>query len=170
MESDDDEESEDDASTETGKEDSESKIATSDGTAKKKTKTPRPKKPKDATKKPVRKERAKTNRKIKLDFQKHRKRAEILEDPDLDKEIDALAAGALKNQVQTLQFSRLMGKTREKPFFAIKSNEKLKSILIDLIFSILKFELNYKKPNYDCCECYVRVNYHAVDFSLITMV
>lgn len=169
MESDDDEESEDDASTETGKDDSESKIATPDGTTKKKTKTPRPKKPKDATKKPVRKERAKTNRKIKLDFQNHRKRAEILEDPDLDKEIDALASGALKNQVQTLQFSRLMGKTQKNHFYTTK-NEKVKSILIDLFFSILKFELNYKKPSCDCCGCCARVNYHAVDFSLITMV
>lgn len=37
------------------------------------------------------------------------KRAEIMEDPDLDKEIDVLATSGLKNQVQTLQFSRLMG-------------------------------------------------------------
>lgn len=37
-------------------------------------------------------------------------RAEIMEDPDLDKEIDVLAMTGLKNQVQTLQFSRLMGK------------------------------------------------------------
>lgn len=36
-------------------------------------------------------------------------RGEIMEDPDLDKEIDVLVATGLKNQVQTLQFSRLMG-------------------------------------------------------------
>lgn len=75
----------------------------------KKAKTPKPKKPKDSTKKPARKERAKKNRNISNDFKKHMKRAEIMEDPDLDKEIDVLATSGLKNQVQTLQFSRLMG-------------------------------------------------------------
>lgn len=82
---------------------------TSDEVGKKKTKAPKPKKPRDATKKPARKERAKANRTISTDFKKHMKRAEIMEDPDLDKEIDELAMNGLKNQVQTLQFSRLMG-------------------------------------------------------------
>lgn len=38
------------------------------------------------------------------------KRSEIMEDPDLDKEIESLAVSGLKNQAHTLQFSRLMGK------------------------------------------------------------
>lgn len=80
-----------------------------DELVKKKVKTPKPKKPKDATKKPVRKERAKANRKTVTDFKKHMKRAEIMEDPDLDMEIDVLSKNGLKNQVQTLQLSRLMG-------------------------------------------------------------
>lgn len=42
------------------------------------------------------------------EFKKHMNRGEIMEDPDLDKEIDVLVATGLKNQVQTLQFSRLM--------------------------------------------------------------
>lgn len=80
-------------------------------TAQKKTKAaPKPKKPKDTTKKLVRKERVKAPRKIAKDFKKRMKRSEIMEDPDLDKEIDMLAVNGLKNQVHTLQFSRLMGK------------------------------------------------------------
>lgn len=78
-----------------------------DGTTKKKAKTQKPKKPRDATKKAAKKERAKASNKISEDFKKQR--AEIMEYPDLDKEIDELAKGGLKNQVQTLQFSRLMG-------------------------------------------------------------
>lgn len=72
--------------------------------------TPKPKKPKDTSKKPVRKERAKATRKVTKEFKKRMKRSEIMEDPDLDKEIDMLAVSGLKNQVHTLQFSRLMGK------------------------------------------------------------
>lgn len=82
----------------------------SDETSKKKIKAQKPKKPRDATKKGGKKERAKASNKISTDFKKHMKRAEIMEDPDLDKEIDVLAKTGLKNQVQTLQFSRLMGK------------------------------------------------------------
>lgn len=109
MESDDDEESEDDIAAGT-REENESKISVSpDETIKKKAKTPKPKKSKDVTKKPVRRERIKTSHKISNDFKKHMNRAEIMEDPDLDKEIDILAMSGLKNQVQTLQFSRLMG-------------------------------------------------------------
>lgn len=81
---------------------------TTDEAVKKKVKTPKPKKPKDATKKPAKKERAKANRKTVTDFKKHMKRAEIMEDPDLDMEIDVLSKNGLKNQVQTLQLSRLM--------------------------------------------------------------
>lgn len=77
---------------------------------KKKPKTPKVKKPKDATKKPAKKERSKTTPKMSREFKKHMNRGEIMEDPDLDKEIDVLVATGLKNQVQTLQFSRLMGK------------------------------------------------------------
>lgn len=111
LESDDDDESEEET---TGKDDgeltTESKVATtSDESVKKKVKIPKPKKPKDATKKPARKERAKANRKTVSDFKKHMKRAEIMEDPDLDMEIDVLSKNGLKNQVQTLQLSRLMG-------------------------------------------------------------
>lgn len=111
LESEDDDESEDET---TAKDDhelsTESKVAiTTDELVKKKLKTPKPKKPKDATKKPVRKERAKANRKTVTDFKKHMKRAEIMEDPDLDMEIDVLSKNGLKNQVQTLQLSRLMG-------------------------------------------------------------
>lgn len=82
---------------------------TVDESVKKKVKAPRVKKPKDATKKPAKKERAKANRKTVTDFKKHIKRAEIMEDPDLDMEIDVLSKNGLKNQVQTLQLSRLMG-------------------------------------------------------------
>lgn len=83
-----------------------------ESSAQKKTKAaPKPKKPKDTTKKPARKERAKaTPSKITKDFKKRMKRSEIMEDPDLDKEIDILAVSGLKNQLHTLQFSRLMGK------------------------------------------------------------
>lgn len=85
--------------------------AVKESSAQKKIKAaPKPKKPKDTTKKPVRKERAKVTRQITKDFKKRMKRSEIMEDPDLDKEIDALAVSGLKNQVHTLQFSRLMGK------------------------------------------------------------
>lgn len=109
MESDDDEESEDDIAAGT-RDESESKISvTPDETIKKKAKTPKPKKHKDVTKKPVKRECIKTTHKISNDFKKHMNRAEIMEDPDLDKEIDILAMNGLKNQVQTLQFSRLMG-------------------------------------------------------------
>ncbi|XP_055314214.1 probable histone-lysine N-methyltransferase CG1716 isoform X2 [Sitodiplosis mosellana] len=111
IESDDDEESEDDVAAVTRDESefSESKISvTLDETIKKKAKTPKPRKSKDATKKPVKRERTKASHKISNDFKKHMKRAEIMEDPDLDKEIDVLAMSGLKNQVQTLQFSRLM--------------------------------------------------------------
>lgn len=115
LESDDDDESEDET---IGKDDSElsaeSKAAvTADESIKKKVKAPKPKKPKDATKKPARKERAKANRKTVTDFKKHMKRSEIMEDPDLDMEIDVLTKNErLKNQVQTLQLSRLMGMLR----------------------------------------------------------
>lgn len=114
LESEDDDESEDDATAETTNKDdgelAESKAAiTSDGSVKKKIKTPKLKKPRDVAKKPARKERVKANRKISTEFKKHMKRSEIMEDPDLDKEIDVLAICGLKNQVQTLQFSRLMG-------------------------------------------------------------
>lgn len=79
--------------------------------SKKKAKQQKLKKPKDATKKPARKERAKAARKMSKDFKKHMKRGEIMEDPDLDKEIDELFQSGLKNQLQTLQLSRLMGKS-----------------------------------------------------------
>lgn len=115
LESDDDEEGEDDASISKDDNESVSTVA-ADGVAKKKVKLPKPKKPKDATKKPMRKERAKANRKTATDFNKHMTKAEIMEDPDLDKEIDALATGGLKNQVQTLQFSRLMGKIHKSKY------------------------------------------------------
>lgn len=85
-----------------------------DGAVKKKPRASKPKKPKDATKKPAKKERAKANRKAVTSFKKHMKRAEIMEDPDLDMEIDILAKNGLKNQVQTLQLSRLMGKPINK--------------------------------------------------------
>lgn len=101
-------------------ESSESKIVSTDESAKKKGRTPKPKKPKDATKKPVRRERAKTNRKHSTEFKKHMNRSEIMEDPDLDKEIEFLASNGLKNQAQTLQFSRLMGKLRNP--FALRYN------------------------------------------------
>lgn len=78
-------------------------------TIKKKTKVPRARKPKDVTKKPVRKERPPTVKPISKNFKKHMNRSEIMQDPDLDMEIDDLAQCGLKNQVQTLQFSRLMG-------------------------------------------------------------
>lgn len=68
----------------------------------------KPKKPKDATKKPVRKERTKVARKITT---KRMKRVEIMDDPDLDKEIDELTLSGLKNQPHTLKLSRLMGKS-----------------------------------------------------------
>lgn len=115
LESEDDEESEDEASAEmTGKDDgdlSESKVATAlDESSKKKAKAQKSKKPKNATKKVERKERVKASNKLSTDFKKHMKRSEIMEDPDLDKEIDVLAKTGLKNQVQTLQFSRLMGR------------------------------------------------------------
>lgn len=80
------------------------------GAQKKPKAAPKPKKAKDTTKKPVRKERVKATRKITKDFKKHMKRSEIMEDPDLDKEIDILAVSGLKNQLHTLQVSRLMGK------------------------------------------------------------
>lgn len=117
LESDDDDESEEET---IGKDDgdlsTESKVtSTTDDLVKKKVKTPKPKKPKDATKKPPRKERAsKANRKSVTDFKKHMKRAEIMEDPDLDMEIDVLSKNGLKNQVQTLQLSRLMGMCKHK--------------------------------------------------------
>lgn len=107
LESDDDDESEEESVSEIS---TESKVATTtDDTMKKKAKTPKPKKPKDATKKPAKKERVKANRKSVTDFKKHMKRSEIMEDPDLDMEIDILSKNGLKNQVQTLQLSRLMG-------------------------------------------------------------
>lgn len=92
------------------KEDSESKLAiTLDGTTKKKTKTPKPRKPRDVNKKP-KKKRTRITKAMSKDFKKHMNRSEIMEDPDLDKEIDVLSRTGLKNQMQTLQFSRLMGK------------------------------------------------------------
>lgn len=80
---------------------------------KKKTKVPRPRKPKDVTKKPKeKKERTRAAKPMSKSFKKHMNRAEIMQDPDLDMEIDMLAQSGLKNQVQTLQFSRLMGECR----------------------------------------------------------
>lgn len=128
MESDDDEESEDDIAAGT-REENESKISvTPDETIKKKAKTPKPKKSKDVTKKPVKRERIKTNHKISNDFKKHMNRAEIMEDPDLDKEIDILAMNGLKNQVQTLQFSRLMG-IFIISFYSLICNKKILNFL-----------------------------------------
>lgn len=96
---------------------------------------PKPKKPKDLTKKPARKERAKATRKIPKDFKKRMKRSEIMEDPDLDKEIDRLAVNGLKNQVHTLQFSRLMGKS--KPSSSSEESVAIRNILshVSLVFS-----------------------------------
>lgn len=95
---------------ESNKEDSESKLAIAlDGTTKKKTKPTKPKKQRDANKKPTKK-RTRITKTMSKDFKKHMNRSEIMEDPDLDKEIDFLSRTGLKNQVQTLQFSRLMGK------------------------------------------------------------
>lgn len=135
IESEDDEDSEDDAVVGTRDENefSESKISvTLDESSKKKVKTSKPKRSKDTTKKPVKKERIKTVRKISNDFKKHMNRAEIMEDPDLDKEIDVLAKSGLKNQVQTLQFSRLMG------IFSIYFLEYfLIDVSIEILFSLL---------------------------------
>lgn len=138
LESDDDEEGEDDVSASKDDNETVSTVA-SDGVAKKKVKLPKPKKPKDATKKPMRKERAKANRKTATDFKKHMTKAEIMEDPDLDKEIDALATGGLKNQVQTLQFSRLMGKITQ----------------IQIVYHSNRLMLNAKKKfslNFSACK------------------
>lgn len=76
---------------------------------KKKIKVPKPRKPKDVSKKPARKERARSARPMSKNYKKHMNRSEIMQDPDLDMEIDDLQQCGLKNQVQTLQFSRLMG-------------------------------------------------------------
>lgn len=118
-----------------GNELSESKISiTPDESSKKKVKTSKPKRSKDTTKKPVKKERIKAVRKISNDFKKHMNRAEIMEDPDLDKEIDVLAKSGLKNQVQTLQFSRLMGIFSISEYFLIDAN-------IEFLFSSIFFQL-----------------------------
>lgn len=85
-------------------------------TIKKKTKSPKPRKPKDVTKRPAKKERTRAAKPLSKNFKKHMNRAEIMQDPDLDMEIDVLAQSGLKNQVQTLQFSRLMGKWRKFGF------------------------------------------------------
>lgn len=147
---------------------SESIVAISaDGSGKKKGKTPKPKKPKDATKKPARKERAKANRKAATDFKKH-KGAEIMEDPDLDKEIDVLATGGLKNQVQTLQLSRLFGKILSR---TLKFHTSIVSFIDSwMLFLKLQCGRNYKKPNYDCYRYCAMVSYHVVDSSLTIMV
>lgn len=82
------------------------------------------KKIKDPTKKRVKKETTKAVR-TPRQYKKGIKRTEIMDDPDLDKEIDAITITGLKNQVHTLQFSRLMGKlsidktTKEKTLFFI---------------------------------------------------
>lgn len=59
-------------------------------------------------------------------FKKHikTKRAEIMEDPDLDMEIDTLTHSNLKNQAQTLRFSRLMVRAKLK-----RARSQLLSIL-----------------------------------------
>lgn len=67
------------------------------------------KKVKDPTKKRAKKETVKAARKPRQ-YKKRLQRAEIMEDPDLDKEIDAITVTGLKNQAHTLQFSRIMGK------------------------------------------------------------
>ncbi|XP_031639899.1 uncharacterized protein LOC116351884 isoform X2 [Contarinia nasturtii] len=110
VESEDDEESDEDITAETiDKDESQLKVAiVPDETTKKKVKIIKPKKSKDAAKKPAKKECVRKNRKVPSDFNMHIKRGEIMVDPDLDKEIDVLTKSGLKNQVQTLQFSRLM--------------------------------------------------------------
>lgn len=77
----------------------------------KKSKVGRPKKVKDTTKGRSRKEKSKARRKTDKVFKKHLKTtsAEIREDPDLEKEIEVLGQTGLKNQVHTLQLSRLCG-------------------------------------------------------------
>lgn len=52
------------------------------------------------------------------------KRAEIMEDPDLDKDIEILTKSNLKNQTQTLRFSRLMVRAKLR-----KAKSQLLSIL-----------------------------------------
>lgn len=79
----------------------------------KRTKVAKVKAVKDPTKKRVRRERAKPKPRTDKVFKKHLKTtsAEIREDPDLEKEIEMLARNGLKNQKQTLQLSRLCGKS-----------------------------------------------------------
>lgn len=76
---------------------------------KKKVKAPKPKKVKDATYKPAKKER-KATAKLVEKMKKQLQRSEILEDIDIDKEIDVLEASGLKNANHVLTISRLMGK------------------------------------------------------------
>lgn len=82
------------------------KISDSDESIKRKSKANKIKKVKDITKKP-KKERKATTKMVKT-FKKRMKRLEIMEDPDIDKEIEELGKSGLKNQQQTLKLSRLM--------------------------------------------------------------